>query len=272
MDNLAVTPCSHVFCKPCLIDALNRKKSADNGGECPICSVEVSAADVIYTQNEEDKATTENRQTIEKCDPFDARKILESALKGFSSSKILSIIEELNKIWAQDPGSKVLVFSQYLGMFDFLKKELGNKGINYMQLDGKMSLKERQRVLKKFNSHNCNVTSHKSETKQQGVVLLASMKACGVGLNLTAASSVFIVDPWWNHALESQCINRIHRIGQTAPIVRVRKFIVSDSVEEKIVKMQEQKRGMASEILSDKMTGSRSSNPTLDDLKSIFGR
>ena len=106
----------------------------------------------------------------------------------------------------------------------------------------------------------------------KGLVLLASMKACGVGLNLTAASSVFIVDPWWNHALESQCINRIHRIGQTAPLVKVRKFIVADSVEEKIVKMQQRKKGMASEVLSDKMSGARPSNPTLDDLKSIFGR
>ena len=106
----------------------------------------------------------------------------------------------------------------------------------------------------------------------KGLVLLASMKACGVGLNLTAASSVFIVDPWWNHALEYQCINRIHRIGQTAPLVKVRKFIVADSVEEKIVKMQQRKKGMASEVLSDKMSGARPSNPTLDDLKSIFGR
>lgn len=275
-DNLAVTPCSHVFCKHCLLDSLNRKKSVSDNGECPICSLEVAASDVIFTQSDEreDNSANENRLTsVEAGNPFDARKILESALKGKPSSKILSIIQELDGIWKEDPGSKVLIFSQYLGMFDFLKKELDKQGTASLRLDGKMALKERQRVLKKFNSKQCMEPPERDEKKLgKGLVLLASMKACGVGLNLTAASSVFIVDPWWNHALESQCINRIHRIGQTAPLVKVRKFIVADSVEEKIVKMQQRKKGMASEVLSDKMSGARPSNPTLDDLKSIFGR
>eukprot|EP00957_Ditylum_brightwellii_P180180 13724628-Ditylum_brightwellii.AAC.1 len=71
------------------------------------------------------------------------------------------------------------------------------------------------------------------------------MRAGGVGINLVAASTVFIVDPWWNSAVEDQCINRIHRIGQTADVVRVRKFVVSDSVEEKIVSLQRRKKDMA---------------------------
>jgi DNA repair protein RAD5 len=99
------------------------------------------------------------------------------------------------------------------------------------------------------------------------------MKACGVGLNLVCASTVFIVDCWWNDAMEDQCVNRIHRIGQKAKIVRMRKFIVSDSVEEKIVKMQEQKKRVASEVLSNQDdVGNNKSNPTIDDFKAIFGR
>ena len=77
---------------------------------------------------------------------------------------------------------------------------------------------------------------------KRGSVFLVSMKAGGIGLNLVAASSVFIVDPWWNQAIEDQCINRIHRIGQQAKVVRVRKFIVTDSVEEKIVNLQGRKK------------------------------
>ncbi|EED91410.1 predicted protein [Thalassiosira pseudonana CCMP1335] len=68
------------------------------------------------------------------------------------------------------------------------------------------------------------------------------MKAGGVGLNLVAASSVFILDPWWNASVEDQCVNRIHRIGQKAEVVRVRKFVVTDSVEEKIVSLQGKKK------------------------------
>ena len=75
-----------------------------------------------------------------------------------------------------------------------------------------------------------------------------------------------------NDAQEDQCINRIHRIGQTAKLVRVRKFIVLDSVEEKIVKMQERKKGMANEVLSEKGGGCVSSNPSLDELRVIFSR
>ena len=73
--------------------------------------------------------------------------------------------------------------------------------------------------------------------------------------------------------MEDQCVNRIHRIGQLAKIVRMRKFIVSDSVEEKIVKMQERKKGVATEVLSHQNElGDKRSNPTLDDFKAIFGR
>ena len=273
-DNLAVTPCSHVFCKPCLLDSLKRKKSKNDNGECPMCSLEVAESDVICTQS--NPSHSEDVREVTKAPGkeetmFDAKTILAAALNGKCSSKIASILQELDKIWKEDPGSKILIFSQYLGMFDFLKQQLDKKKIVSLRLDGKMSLKERQKTLKRFNSNGTDETS-RANGLERGVVLLASMKACGVGLNLTAASSVFIVDPWWNHALENQCINRIHRIGQRARRVRVRKFIVDDSVEEKIVKMQERKKGMANEVLSDKATTSRSSNPTLEDFKSIFGR
>jgi len=106
--------------------------------------------------------------------------------------------------------------------------------------------------------------------------MLGSMRAVGVGINLVEASSVFIVDPWWNAAIEDQCINRIHRIGQTAKLVRVRKFVVENSVEERIVQLQNKKSNMANEILSDSKdregteAGGRN-QPTLDDLKLLFG-
>ena len=98
------------------------------------------------------------------------------------------------------------------------------------------------------------------------------MKAGGVGINMTAASSVFIADPWYNAAVEDQCVSRIHRIGQQAEIVRVRKFVVKDSVEERIVLLQRRKKDMACEVLSDVNADGVLSNsaPTLDDFKLLF--
>ena len=187
---------------------------------------------------------------------------------------LLSGFSELEIIWESDPGSKVLIFSQYLGMLDLLQFQMKRKRMTSFRLDGKLSRNARRQVLSSFNEWEMPSNGHAVENEEKhGCVLLASMKACGVGMNLTSASSVFILDPWWSFALESQCISRIHRIGQTAEVVRVRKFIVSDSVEEKIVKMQERKKGMASEVLSDKYSGiGESSNPSLDDLRAIFGR
>ena len=115
------------------------------------------------------------------------------------------------------------------------------------------------------------VSSRDSKT---GSVMLLSMKAGGVGLNLVAASTVFIADPWWNQAVEDQCIDRVHRIGQTADIVRVRKFIVENTVEERIVELQGRKKVMARRVLSDgddMMGDAERENPSLDDFKLLFG-
>jgi DNA repair protein RAD5 len=120
------------------------------------------------------------------------------------------------------------------------------------------------------------MSSNNTKKSNIGSVLLVSMKAGGVGLNLVAASTVFIADPWWNAAVEDQCINRVHRIGQTADKVRVRKFYVFNSVEERIVKLQGRKNAMSREVLCDdedktgdgpKGAGMR---PTLDDFKILF--
>merc|ERR1719215_1797883 len=99
------------------------------------------------------------------------------------------------------------------------------------------------------------------------------MKAGGVGINLVAASTVFIVDPWWNAAVEDQCIHRIHRIGQRAKVVRVRKFVTENTVEEKIVQLQQTKKQMASGILDihSNKSSSIQAQPTLSDFKNIFG-
>lgn len=133
---------------------------------------------------------------------------------------------------------KALVFSQFLGMLALIKEKLKELGVDYEYFDGSCSVTERERAIQRFqNDDNCRV-------------FLISLKAGGVGLNLTAADYVYIVDPWWNPAVEQQAIDRTHRIGQTKNIFAYR-MICTDTVEDKILKLQEHKRNLARDVISD---------------------
>ena len=125
-----------------------------------------------------------------------------------------------------DSGQKSLVFSQFTSMLDIMEKDFKRDGVNYLRLDG--STKNRQEVVDQFNDD--------PEVK----VFLISLKAGGVGLNLTSATSVFLYDPWWNPMAEQQAVDRAHRIGQKYT-VSIHKFITKNSIEEKILKLQERK-------------------------------
>ncbi len=133
---------------------------------------------------------------------------------------------------------KVLVFSQFLGMLGLIKDRLAHQKIPYEYFDGSTSTMDRERAIQNFqNNEECRV-------------FLISLKAGGVGLNLTAADYVYIVDPWWNPAVEQQAIDRTHRIGQTKNIFAYR-MICKDTVEEKILELQERKKSLVKDIIAD---------------------
>lgn len=133
---------------------------------------------------------------------------------------------------------KALVFSQFLGMLDLIRKKLTEDGVPFEYFDGSTSPVERERAVQNFqNNDDCRV-------------FLISLKAGGVGLNLTAADYVYIVDPWWNPAVEQQAIDRTHRIGQTKNIFAYRMICV-DTIEDKILQLQEKKRLLAKELIAD---------------------
>lgn len=126
-----------------------------------------------------------------------------------------------------DGGHRVLVFSQFVGMLALLQEELKREGVEYCYLDG--STQDRGEVVNRFQS------------SPQIPVFLISLKAGGVGLNLTGADTVIHFDPWWNPAVEDQATDRAHRIGQTR-VVTSYKLIARDTVEEKILTLQKRKR------------------------------
>ena len=133
---------------------------------------------------------------------------------------------------------KALVFSQFLGMLALIREKLKELEVDYEYFDGSTSAVDREKAIQRFqNEDNCRV-------------FLISLKAGGVGLNLTAADYVYIVDPWWNPAVEQQAIDRTHRIGQTKNIFAYR-MICKDTIEDKILQLQEKKRILAKDLISD---------------------
>lgn len=133
---------------------------------------------------------------------------------------------------------KALVFSQFLGMLALIRAQLEKAGIPYAYFDGSSTTTERVAAVHSFQDD--------PETR----VFLISLKAGGVGLNLTAADYVYIVDPWWNPAVEQQAIDRTHRIGQTKAVFAYR-MICRDSIEEKMLLLQERKRTLAADLVTD---------------------
>ncbi|NIG52564.1 DEAD/DEAH box helicase [Chitinophaga sp. Cy-1792] len=148
-------------------------------------------------------------------------------------------LHELTREIAENIGNhKVLVFSQFLGMLGLIKERLQHLKIPFEYFDGSTSTMDREKAIQNFQGNDeCRV-------------FLISLKAGGVGLNLTAADYVYIVDPWWNPAVEQQAIDRTHRIGQTKNIFAYR-MICKDTVEEKILQLQERKKSLVKEIIAD---------------------
>lgn len=148
-------------------------------------------------------------------------------------------LEELTREIDENIGEhKALVFSQFLGMLGLIREKLTEAGIRYEYFDGSTSAPDREKAIQSF------------QNDPEVRVFLISLKAGGVGLNLTAADYVYIVDPWWNPAVEQQAIDRTHRIGQTKNIFAYR-MICKDTIEDKIMQLQERKRLLAKELIAD---------------------
>jgi hypothetical protein len=153
-------------------------------------------------------------------------------LPGNASAKIDTLMEQIQ---GKSPQHKILVFSQFVSMLDLIRLELQAKNIGHAYLTG--STRNREAVVNDFQNN--------TETR----VFLISLKAGGTGLNLTAADYVYLVDPWWNPAIENQAIDRAYRIGQKKNVVAVR-LICPDTIEEKMMQLQETKRDLSQTLIS----------------------
>ena len=165
-------------------------------------------------------------------------------------------LDELSREIVENIGNhKALVFSQFLGMLALIRGRLDQLGVKYEYFDGSTAAPDREKAIQSF------------QNDESVRVFLISLKAGGVGLNLTAADYVYIVDPWWNPAVEQQAIDRTHRIGQDKNIFAYRMICV-DTIEDKIIQLQEKKRALAKDLIADDSTFVKSL--TREDVEYLF--
>ncbi|KAL6332215.1 hypothetical protein AAG906_001930 [Vitis piasezkii] len=171
-----------------------------------------------------------------------------------TSTKIEALKEEIRFMVEMDGSAKGIVFSQFTSFLDLISYSLHQSGINCVQLVGKMTATAKDAAVKRFNEDpDCKI-------------FLTSLKSGGAALNLPVASYVFLMEPWWNPFVEQQAYDRIHRIGQYKP-VRVIKFIIENTIEERILELQEKKESLSEGALgSTGMLG----NLSTEDLRDLF--
>lgn len=165
------------------------------------------------------------------------------------SSKLALLVETLDEVLAE--GHKALVFSQWTSLLDLTEPALRASGVGFVRLDG--TTRDRQAVVDRFQSDDGEP------------VMLVSLRAGGTGINLTAADHVFLLDLWWNPAVEDQAADRAHRIGQTRPVM-VHRLVAADTVEERILALQESKRELARAALGEGTAGDGLSREDLLEL------
>jgi SNF2 family DNA or RNA helicase len=161
--------------------------------------------------------------------------LIDRQRAGESSAKLDALVPQVAEVI--DGGAKVLVFSQFTSLLAIVRDRFDTAGIEYEYLDGR-TRNRGERVRRFQEDPDCRL-------------FLISLKAGGLGLNLTAAEYVFILDPWWNPAVEAQAVDRTHRIGQTRQVFAYR-LIARDTVEERILDLQASKRALADAIIGNR--------------------
>jgi DNA repair protein RAD16 len=223
-EDAIMSKCRHIFCRECVRQWVGDGlvEDGERAPECPYCHATLT----IDLEGEALEAPRTEQET--------GRQGILSRLdmnKWRSSTKIEALLEELNQLKSEDKTIKSLVFSQFVNFLDLIAFRLTRAGFQICRLEGNMSPEARNKTINHF-MNNPGVT-----------VFLVSLKAGGVALNLTEASRVFLMDPWWNPSVEVQAMDRIHRLGQHRPII-VKRMIVENSIESRIIELQNKKSAM----------------------------
>lgn len=257
INTCVITECKHCFCRGCISEHFEYQHSHGvTEVPCPMCRFEITSYRllmVVPTNTNKIELSAMTQQT---------RKDKDYIIRPYNpmgkSSKINALLIHLERIKVESPGEHVIVFSQFTSFLDLIHEQLAKYDgeFNIVKFDGRLTIDQRQAALDNFNIQ--------SESKV--TILLLSLKAGGVGLNLTVASRAFLMDPHWNNAIEHQAIDRIHRVGQVRDVKIVR-FIMEDSIEERMLSIQERKNQLGEALT---MNDEERRKRRIDELQSLF--
>ncbi|XP_019162574.1 PREDICTED: helicase-like transcription factor CHR28 isoform X2 [Ipomoea nil] len=304
-EDAVVTVCGHVFCNQCICEHLTGDDTHCPATDCKtqlsfssLFSKKIlkdSASDQPSLLNNPDYTGSESGETSQLYSfgcSYDSSKIkaalevLQSLSKSRDCPTMVSspVCEDKGNYYSENTsnsgsgvshvkmnldldgnsnratkiaGEKALVFSQWTGMLDLLEACLKKSSIQYRRLDGTMSIVARDKAVKDFN------------TIPEVSVMIMSLKAASLGLNMVSACHVILLDLWWNPTTEDQAIDRAHRIGQTRPVTVLR-LTVKDTVEDRILALQQKKREMVASAFGEDENGSRQTRLTVEDLEYLF--
>ncbi|KAG0262624.1 hypothetical protein DFQ27_002245 [Actinomortierella ambigua] len=266
-----VTRCEHILCPECmkkaspicytLIQKANANVSVPAGYRtdfnCPQCSATLQPIDLIQVQED-----SEEKLAAAAIPGSQIHTRTDENGKLIHSTKVKALLDDLivareHSLRSGGPPIKSVVFSQWTSMLDLIEDGLKENRIKFTRLDGRMQRNDRTTAMIDFRD------------KRDVNVILISLKAGGVGLNLTAAQRVYLMDPHWNPSVESQAIDRIHRLGQTKPVDVIR-FIIKDSIEGNILELQKRKSELADMTFSEKLSKQEVLKRRLEELKYLF--
>ncbi|KAG0522763.1 hypothetical protein BDA96_07G065700 [Sorghum bicolor] len=266
-EDAIVTICGHVFCYQCIHERITTDETMCPAPNCSrTLGFELlfsSGALKISISGESSSAgassSADNESSSISQISFVSSKI-QAAIDILNSIINLNALTESDTMESNRSGVapvKAIVFSQWTGMLDLLENSLNTNLIQYRRLDGTMSLNLRDKAVKDFN------------TDPEVRVMIMSLKAGNLGLNMVAACHVILLDLWWNPYAEDQAIDRAHRIGQTRPVT-VSRLTVKDTVEDRILALQEEKRAMVNSAFGEDKSGGHATRLTVEDLRYLF--
>lgn len=222
MNDQTVTGCWHSACKKCIVDYMRHETDRGIVPRCFNCREPLNQRDLFEVVRHDDEVDAHTKKP---------RISLQRLGVNASSAKVVALISHLRALRREHSKMKSVVFSQFTSFLSLIEPALARANIKFLRLDGSMQQKARAAVLEEFAD------------RRGFTILLISLRAGGVGLNLTSAGRVFMMDPWWSFAVEAQAIDRVHRMGQEVEVI-VKRFVVKGSVEERMLRVQERKKFM----------------------------
>ncbi|KAF9164320.1 hypothetical protein BGX21_000164 [Mortierella sp. AD011] len=266
-----VTRCEHIYCPECvkrlnpvsfmLIQKGNANVSVSpelkTDFTCPQCSSVLRPVDLIQIQDD-----SEDKVAATAVGGGHAHVRTDENGMFIHSTKVKALMDDLVQAReiskrTGEPLVKSVVFSQWTSMLDLIEDGLTENHIKFTRLDGTMQRNDRTTAMIRFKE------------RPDVSVILISLKAGGVGLNLTSAQRVYLMDPHWNPSVESQAIDRIHRLGQTKPVDIIR-FIIKESIEENILELQKRKTELSEMTFAEKLSKQEVLKRRLEDLRYLF--